>query len=253
QEALLQDEVRDFTLEAITGVFFGDYATTELLDDVKGLLPVITSGLFSLPVRFPWPLNKLPVLGFAASMDAREAFKLIVLSVLEERRAEWTSTGGTSSGGKSAGILDSLIEIQQKQMGLEDGRQQCFDDDFIVDNVILSLFAGTDTTSVTLTRVLQLLATADDGDDIVGKLRQELSNDASSDDDELDGSAGTSSSDASRAGIFAMFPLLDAVILEAFRLHPTVPGVFRKARKDVSYNGYRIPSGSMINMNMIHG
>ncbi|CAN0363902.1 unnamed protein product, partial [Hapterophycus canaliculatus] len=37
------------------------------------------------------------------------------------------------------------------------------------------------------------------------------------------------------------------------RLHPTVPGVFRKARNDVSYNGYLIPSGAMIEMNMIHG
>lgn len=83
--------------------------------------------------------------------------------------------------------------------------------------VILSLFAGTDTTSMTLTRVLQHLATADDGKDIVIKLRQELSNAASSDDDELDDRTGTGSGGASRAGILATFPLLDVVILEAFR------------------------------------
>lgn len=83
--------------------------------------------------------------------------------------------------------------------------------------MFLSLFAGTDTTSVTLTRVLQLLATADDGKDIIAKLRQELRNAARSDDDELDDSTGSGSGGASRAGIFASFPLLDAVILEAFR------------------------------------
>ncbi|CAN0360721.1 unnamed protein product, partial [Hapterophycus canaliculatus] len=38
-----------------------------------------------------------------------------------------------------------------------------------------------------------------------------------------------------------------------YRLHPAVPGVFRTTRKDVSYNGYLIPSGSRIEMNMIHG
>ena len=83
--------------------------------------------------------------------------------------------------------------------------------------MVLSLFAGTDTTAVTLTRVLQLLATADDGEEIVDKLIEELSSDAASDDDELDDTTGTGSGGASRAGIFAEFPLLDAVILEAFR------------------------------------
>lgn len=135
QEVVLQDELRDFTLESITGVYFGDYATPDLLEDVKQLLPVMTSGLISLPVRFPSPLNKLPVFGFARSMDARETLKSIILSELEKRRAAWACTDGGDRGGKSAGILDSLIEIQRNQMDLEHGRQGTFDDDFIVDNV----------------------------------------------------------------------------------------------------------------------
>ena len=40
--------------------------------------------------------------------------------------------------------------------------------------VILSLFAGTDTTAVTLTRLLQLLATADGGKEIVDRLLKSL-------------------------------------------------------------------------------
>lgn len=135
QEVALQDELRGFTMEAITGLFFGDYATSELLDNVKRLLPVISSGLISLPVRFPSPLNKLPLLNFATSMDAREALKSIILSVLGERRADRASVDGDSRGGKSAGILDSLIDIQEKQTDLDDGRQINFDDDFVVDNV----------------------------------------------------------------------------------------------------------------------
>ncbi|CAN0034904.1 unnamed protein product [Scytosiphon promiscuus] len=251
QEVALQDELRGFTQEAIVGVYFGDYATPELLENVRRFLPTITRGLFSLPVRFPWPLSQLPVLGFGASMDAREAFKSIVLSVLEERRTDGTADHAGGVGGKSAGILDSLIEIQQDQMGREDGQEGIFDDDSIVDNVITSLFAGTDTTTSTITRALQLLAT--DGDDIIDKLRQELSNTARSDDSELENDTGSGSGVAARPGIFASFPLLHAVVLETFRLHPAVPGVFRKALNDVSYNGYLIPSGATINMNMIHG
>ena len=83
--------------------------------------------------------------------------------------------------------------------------------------VILSLFAGTDTTAVTLTRTLQLLATADNGKDIVAGLLQEFRNEATSDDDELDDTTGTGKGGASREGILSAFPLLDAVILEAFR------------------------------------
>ncbi len=74
-----------------------------------------------------------------------------------------------------------------------------------------------DTTSVTLTRMLQLLATADDGKEIVAGLRQELSNEAKGDNDELDDTTGTGKGGASREGILGAFPLLDAVILETFR------------------------------------
>lgn len=70
---------------------------------------------------------------------------------------------------------------------------------------------------MTLTRLLQLLGTAQDGKEIVDMLLQELSNDATSDDDELDDATGTGSGGASRAGIFGAFPLLDAVILETYR------------------------------------
>lgn len=124
--------MRDITLEAITGVFFGDYASPEFTEDIKRYLPAISSGLFSIPIRFPSPLNKIPVLGFGRSMDAREAFKFNILDVLEKRRIDLASAAGEgSSGGKSAGLLDSFMKIQDT----EAGRAAKFDDDFIVDNV----------------------------------------------------------------------------------------------------------------------
>jgi len=119
-----------FTLEAIAGVYFGDYATPDLIGDVKRYMRAISSGLFSIPVRLPWPINKLPVLSFGKSMDARKALSGEIRRVLEERRADMLSVGEGSSGtgGKNAGVLDSLIELQWEQGGT-------FDDDFIVDVV----------------------------------------------------------------------------------------------------------------------
>ena len=133
QEVAMFDELTDFTMESITGVFFADYATPDLMEDVKRYMPTIVNGLFSFPVRFPWPLNELALFSFGKAMDARKAFSGVILRVLEERRADISSVGGGSSdiGGKSAGVLDSLIETQQAQEGT-------LDDNFIVDTVRLS-------------------------------------------------------------------------------------------------------------------
>ena len=133
----MQDELRDFTLESIVGVFFGDYATPGFIDDVKRYMPAISSGLFSLPVRFPSALHDLPIFGYGKSMDAREAFSGVIRRVLEERRVDFTSDegGSSSTDRKRAGVLDSLIEIQEREKGSELGQEGNFDDDFIVDNV----------------------------------------------------------------------------------------------------------------------
>ncbi len=131
----MQNELRSFTLGSIVGVFFGDYATPELMEDVKRQMPILISGLFSFPVRFPWPLNKLPFFAYGKSMDAREALSGIVRRVLDERRAVLAEGGSNSIGGKSAGVLDSLVEIQEREKGSEQGQEGAFDDDFIIDNV----------------------------------------------------------------------------------------------------------------------
>ena len=127
------DELTEFTMESITGVFFADYATSEVMEAVKRYMPTIVNGLFSFPMRFPWPLNKLALFSFGKSMDAREAFSSVICRVLEERRADIASARGGSSGtaGKSAGVLDALIEVQQ-------GHQGTLDDSFIVDTVRVS-------------------------------------------------------------------------------------------------------------------
>eukprot|EP00903_Cladosiphon_okamuranus_P005807 g5752.t1 len=218
QEVVIEDEMMGIALGSISGVFFGDYASFEFMKDMKRLLPALSSGLFGvLPVRLPWPLHQLPLLRFGKAMDAREVLRKNILNVLEERRADLASVENSSTGGKNAGLLDSLMELQQDQVGTNAEQDGSFDDDFIADNVFLSLFAGTDSSAVSITRVLQLLATAVDGKDIVAELIQELRGDAKSDEDELDDTTGTGSGGASRAGILGAFPLLDAIILEAYR------------------------------------
>ncbi|CAM9217969.1 unnamed protein product [Ectocarpus sp. 8 AP-2014] len=247
QKLTMQDDLRRFSLESIAGAFFGDYATPRFIEDTGRLLPILSQGLISIPFRFPPPLNKLPMLGFGLSMDAREELKGVIRDALHRRRADLASGEGTS---KNPGVLDSFFDLQdQQQMGAEgalDGSFS-FDDDFIIDNGVVALFGGIDTTSVTLTRMLQLLGTSEDGKEIMDQLIDELNNDATSGDIALEGGA------ASSVGTLESLPLLEALVLESTRLYPAIAGLFRKARKDFSYNGYLIPEGQTINWNLIHG
>ena len=125
----------DVTLGSVAGVFFGDYATPEVMDHLKRLLPFTATGALSFPVKFPWPLNQTPVFAFGRSMDAREALESNVRKVLQERRADLASSERGSRGGKSAGVMDMLMELNQKQTGLDGMPAGSFDDDIIFDNV----------------------------------------------------------------------------------------------------------------------
>lgn len=135
----MQDELSDFTLETIYGVLFGDYPTPKVMEDVKRLFPVISGGLISFPVRFPWPLSLLPALGFGTSMDTRGAFQDVVRDVLQARRADLAPTEGATKGTRCGGLLDSLMEVQRQQTGLDELQEGSisspFDDDFIIDNI----------------------------------------------------------------------------------------------------------------------
>lgn len=135
QELTMQDDLRRFSLESIAGAFFGDFATPRFIEDTGRLLPILSQGLISIPFRPPPPLNKLPMLGFGLSMDAREELKGVIRDALRRRRVDLASGEGTN---KNPGVLDSFFDLQdQQQMGAEgalDGSFS-FDDDFIIDNV----------------------------------------------------------------------------------------------------------------------
>ncbi|CAM9562186.1 unnamed protein product [Ectocarpus sp. 12 AP-2014] len=206
QELTMQDDLRRFSLESIAGAFFGDYATPRFVEDTGRLLPILSQGLVSIPIRFPPPLNRLPMLGFGLSMDAREELKGVIRDALYRRRVDLASGEGTS---RNPGVLDSFFDLQdQYQMGAEgalDGSFS-FDDDFIIDNGVVAIFGGIDTTSVNLTRMLQLLGAAEDGKEVMDQVIDELNNDATSGNIALEGDA------AGSVGTLESLPLLKALV-----------------------------------------
>lgn len=129
------DEINSYTLEVISRCFLGDYATVEVVKDIKRLLPIICKGLMSVPMRFPWPLRKIPAFSFGQGMAARKEFKEIFEGVLLDRQVDMTAGGAVLN----AGVLDTLLDMQQRQrsMGGALEGEILFDDDFIFDNVRL--------------------------------------------------------------------------------------------------------------------
>ena len=110
----------------------------------------------------------------------------------------------------------------------------------IRDHLFTFLFAGHETTALTLSYAVMLLANDPERQ---ARLHEEL--------DEVlgDGSEG-SAADAERPGASDLFALdyLDSVVDEALRLYPPAYTVFREPTRDVEFGGYAIPAGSTVSM-----
>lgn len=104
--------------------------------------------------------------------------------------------------------------------------------------MISGLFGGYETTSVTLARVLQLLGSAN-SDELIQRLVQELDADARTD-GTTPNSGATISKNKAVQGIFSGFPLLDAVVLESFRLAPI--DVVAPQKTSPLFNNIRCPA-----------
>lgn len=98
--------------------------------------------------------------------------------------------------------------------------------------VIFGLFAGFDTTSVLLTRILQLLGSAK-GKNVAEELVGELNRLTAGDDDPIQDGGTTRSARKSPPGVFGAFPLLEAVVLETSRF----------VRKMFTLDQTRVPLG----------
>ena len=100
------------------------------------------------------------------------------------------------------------------------------DVEFVNDQMMNLLFAGTETTSGSFVSACRLL---DGRDDIIRPLREELS--------------GLSPEESMNP---QLAPFTRAVANEVFRMRPAVPRVFRKILKGFEIHGKTIPAGSTV-------
>jgi len=169
-----------------------------------------------LPLWVPTPANR-------RCRRAVSRFDDAIADIVADRRA---------SDDEFDDLLSILLAVDPGDGGLSE-RQ-------IRDHLFTFLFAGHETTALTLSYAVMLLANDSERQ---ARLHEELDSVLG------DGSEG-SAADAERpdaADLFE-FEYLDRVVDEALRLYPPAYTVFREPTRDVELGGYRIPEGSTVSL-----
>ncbi|XP_076956106.1 beta-amyrin 28-monooxygenase-like [Bidens hawaiensis] len=176
------------------------------------LFNVFMKGILELPIN-------LPGTRFYSANKAAAAIRKELMIIIKERRVE-LEEGKTSS---SQDLLSHLLTSSD-----ENGRYLTEKD--IANNILLLLFAGHDTSTVTITLLIKSLGERPDVYDKVLKEQLEISK-------------------AKEAGELLKWDDIQKmryswnVVSEVMRLNPPTTGAFREALVDIEYAGYTIPKG----------
>lgn len=173
-----------------------------------------------LPPRLPTPGNR------RMNRGLRET-RAIVDEMIMKRRA----AGGAARGERPTDMLGLLLAAQDDGVGGA-GLDRLTDDE-VTDQVLLFLLAGHDTTSVTLTCVLLLLALHPEWQQ---RLREEVD--------------GVLTGRPASLDDLPRLPWTRRVVSEALRLYPAAHGVGRSPRHDQLLGGHRIPAGAWVELSI---
>ena len=211
-------EVRDLhadmmvlTLEVVAETLFGTdlsnrvHEVSESLDRVMHYFEKLMTSWVPMPLAVPTPRN----LGTRA---ARTRLDRVVREIIDARIQ---SPGGDN-------LLSWLLETRDEDGSAMSTRQ-------VGDEVVTLLLAGHETTAITLSWTLYLLA---QHPDILERLRNEV---------EAATNGGTMTGDT-----LARTPFLRAVVQESMRLYPPAWAIGREPRRDIEVGGYHIKKGTQI-------
>jgi cytochrome P450 len=196
--------IRAAAFEIAANYLLGDIGELGLsLDEFSRDFELLVSGMF-VPVALALPGSK-----FAAAKAARERLMTALDDLVMRRDAD---------SRRAPNVLSTLLDVQD-----EDG--ELLDRDTIVDELLLFLFAGHDTTVTSTSNVLYHLS---QHPQVAARARAEQ--------------AALADARFTLESIRAM-TYLDAVIKESMRLIPPIGGSFRVMTREAELEGYRIPAG----------
>jgi cytochrome P450 len=195
-------------MEILTEAMFGsdlDLAARGIFDAAETLREPLRPR--NQPVTFLAP-DWLPVPMLRRAERARDHIESVIYDIVDERRASDTDRDDLLSM-----LLDSETAMDDKQ---------------IRDEMFTFLFAGHETTAVTLTFTLDLLTR---NPSAAARLREEV-------DAVVDGRP-------EMTDVFE-FEYVEAAVKEAMRLYPVAHEIRREPVEDVTFGDYRVPEGALV-------
>lgn len=210
-------ELKLLTFEVIANVVLGFGFTGEELEANEKRFEAYVGGLTGLPIP-EWVPNSPRSL----ALRARAELAAVIEDSLDKMKRAVESGAGV--GGREGSVLHTLV------LGTEDGEKLSTQQ--VVDNMLLLMFAGHDTSANALTNLLYQLSRADPS--IVAALREEQAAVVAAHGDDY-------SPDALK-----QMPYLETVLQENLRVLPLVPFSNRVAEADLELSGYSVPAGTRV-------
>ncbi|KAL4563057.1 hypothetical protein LXL04_027088 [Taraxacum kok-saghyz] len=213
-EVQVQPLIKTLTFNVICSLLFGiergpkrDKLLPHFHDMIEGVLAV--------------PIN-LPFTKFSRGISARRNLLPMLIGIVREKREALQEQ--TQEINPHKDLITSLISIH------DDDGSPTMSDDEIIDNIIVVMVAGYDTTSVLLTLLVRLLA---DNESVYSKIVSEQEEIAMS---KAPGEALTWED-------LTKMKYSWRVACEMLRINPPIALAFRRARQDIEYKGFIIPKG----------
>jgi cytochrome P450 len=198
----------DYTSEIVQTLILGlDLPSQEEKQEFQKQMHIWLDGMYSL-----W-VNSGILVRFTKAYQARKYLKGKILEQMDVLR----TTPNTST------LLSNMMYAVD-----EDGHTKLTEQQ-VVDNALLLVAAGMETSSSTLTLLMMLLSLHPNVLEKLAEEQQLL--------------AGHSSSCLSYKQLQESFPYLDAVVKEALRIGPVTGGMPRKVKETLVVDGYQIPKG----------
>ncbi|KAK9268433.1 hypothetical protein L1049_000183 [Liquidambar formosana] len=207
--------MKTLTFNIICSLLFGIERGTQRNKFVENFQEMI-GGMWSVPINFPCTR-------YNRSLRASARIQNMVKELIREKRVELEKMGASPH----QDLITCLLSIRGKD------NEEVITEKEIVQNVMLVMTAGHDTSSVLLTFIMRLLS---NDPAVYAAILQEQENIARS----------KPSGEFLTWEDLAKMKYTWRVAMETLRMFPPVFGGFRKALKDIEYGGYVIPKGWQI-------
>ncbi|KAK1680136.1 hypothetical protein QYE76_040984 [Lolium multiflorum] len=206
--------MKRLTFDIISALLFGlDRGATR--DALAGDFVRMIEGMWAIPVN-------LPFTAFSRSLKASGSARRVLEGITREKKASQLEHGNASSNNND--LITCLLSLT------DDHGDRLLTDEEIVDNSMVALIAGHDTSSILMTFMVRQLA----NDPVtLAAMVQEHEEIAKN---KADGEALTWED-------LTKMKFTWRVAQETLRIIPPVFGNFRRALEDIEFDGYSIPKG----------